>query len=173
MPSTASSDPSPAGFYDRNDYNPMGSVGLLMRTALGSMRAEVDRRLAPHDLTHAQWMPLFKIASGERISVMELARNMSVDPGAMTRNLSRLEAKGLVTRVRSDEDRRCVRLEVTEAGRQVACEVRGVLADVMNLHLAGFTSEEWDQLISLLQRFIANGEALRQSVAPDHQESST
>lgn len=163
---------TPAAFYNRDNFHLGGSVGLLMRMAMSSMRSEVDRRLAPHGLTHTQWMPLFKIASGEAHNPVELARVMCVDPGAMTRNLARLEAKGLLNRVRSDHDRRCVQLEATEAGMAIAHEMWGVLADVLNQHLAGFEQAELDQLVSLLKRFIANGEALRQTPEPSIGEAS-
>lgn len=158
-----------ASFYDRSNFCHGGSVGWLMRLAINSLRTEVDRRLAPHGLTSARWLPLFKIANGEAANVVELARETGIDPGAMTRNLARLEADGLLSRVRSQEDRRCVRLEPTEAGRALAREVWGVLADVMNGHLAGFSQEELDQFMALLRRFNANGEALRREEI-QHQE---
>jgi DNA-binding MarR family transcriptional regulator len=112
-------------------------------------------------LTHAQWVPLFKLAHGECGTVAELARTLQSDPGAMTRALDRLEAKGLVARVRSSEDRRVVNLELTDAGRDVAAVVPAVLAEVLNLHLAGFTEAEWRSLLGMLQRMRANGDVLR------------
>jgi len=79
----------------------------------------------------------------------------------MTRALDRLEAKGLVARVRSSEDRRVVNLELTDAGREVAAVVPAVLAEVLNLHLAGFSHDEWRALLGMLKRMRANGDALR------------
>ena len=46
---------------------------------------QVDRRLAEHDLTHAQWLPLYRIARGDCDTMAALARDQSLDPGAMTR----------------------------------------------------------------------------------------
>lgn len=148
-----------APLRDSQVLQQIDNVGLLMRLALNSIRADVDRRLMPHRLTHAQWVPLLKISRGEPVNVMALARAMSIDAGALTRSLSRLEDKGLLVRVRSEEDRRCVRLEATAAGRALADEVQGVLTDVLSRHLAGFSPQEVTQLISLLQRLIANGDS--------------
>jgi DNA-binding MarR family transcriptional regulator len=106
---------------------------------------------------------LFKLAHGECATVAELARTLQSDPGAMTRALDRLEAKGLVARVRSSEDRRVVNLELTDAGRALADVVPAVLAEVLNLHLAGFDETEWRSLLAMLQRMKATGEALRAS----------
>jgi DNA-binding MarR family transcriptional regulator len=63
-------------------------------------------------------------------TVAGLARDLEIDPGAMTRSLDRLEAKGLVRRERSTQDRRVVRLVLTGEGRKVARKVPTVLAQV-------------------------------------------
>ena len=80
----------------------------------------------------------------------------------MTRAIDRLEGKGLLRRERSQQDRRVVQLVLTDAGRAAAELVPPVLADVLNAHLAGFTDAEWQQLIALLTRVVANGDALRE-----------
>jgi DNA-binding MarR family transcriptional regulator len=159
------SSPQRAGFYHADSYRVEESVGAVMKAVMASIAHQVDRRLVEHDLTHAQWVPLFKLAHGECGTVAELARTLQSDPGAMTRALDRLEAKGLVARVRSSEDRRVVNLELTEAGREVAAVVPAVLAEVLNLHLAGFTEAEWRGLLDMLKRMRANGDALRAAAA--------
>ena len=159
-------DPHPrADFYSAEGWSADESVGALIKLVMASITTQVDRRLVDHDLTHAQWVPLFKLAHGECSTVAELARTLQSDPGAMTRALDRLEAKGLVARVRSSEDRRVVNLELTDAGRDVAAVVPAVLAEVLNLHLAGFSKEEWRALLSMLKRMRANGDALRAATA--------
>ena len=152
----------PAKFYRAEAMRPEASVGYLMKRVMQSVLLQIDRRLAPHDLTHAQWLPLYRIARGECDTMAALARDQSLDPGAMTRALDRLEAKGLLKRERSLQDRRVVKLELTEAGRAVSRHVPPVLAEVLNAHLAGFAESEWQLLIDLLQRMVANGDALRE-----------
>lgn len=155
-------DPSLASvdFYVAGSFRPDDSVGALMKAVMVSVIGQIDRRLVEHDLTHAQWVPLYRLADGECGTVAELARKLQSDPGAMTRALDRLEAKGLVARVRSSEDRRVVNLELTDAGREVAKVVPGVLSEVLNLHLAGFTKAEWRSLVDMLKRMRANADAL-------------
>lgn len=155
-------DPLPS-FYRAETLVPENSFGLLMKRVLQSLLWQIDRALQPHDLTHAQWIPLYWLARGGGSTVAELARDAALDPGATTRTLDRLEAKSLVRRVRSSQDRRVVRIELTDAGRAAAALVPAVLSDVLNAHLAGFTAVEWQQLIALLQRMVANGAALREA----------
>jgi DNA-binding MarR family transcriptional regulator len=70
---------------------------------------------------------------------------------------------GLVRRERSSEDRRVVLIHLTEEGERITSGLTAVLADIFNAHLHGFSREEWQLLLQLLRRFIANGEALRQA----------
>lgn len=153
--------PRTTEFYRPNAYPADESVGYLVRRLLISLKAETDRRLEPHGLTNAQWEPLFKLRKCQASTVAELAREMQTDPGATTRMLDRLEAKGLCRRVRSTEDRRVVNLELTPDGETVADQVPAALAEVMNAHLAGFSKTEWQALVGYLRRMLANGEAMR------------
>ncbi|WP_428423206.1 MarR family winged helix-turn-helix transcriptional regulator [Methylibium sp.] len=153
--------PKPADFYRGEDYKVADSVGYLIKRVMLSLTQMLDRELADHGLSDAQWKPLLMLAQGRASTVAEMARECGSDPGAMTRLLDRLEAKGLIKRVRSDEDRRVVNLEITAAGRESVAEVPAVLASVANAHLAGFTREEWKTLQGLLRRMADNADLLR------------
>ncbi|MCP5272535.1 MAG: MarR family transcriptional regulator [Burkholderiaceae bacterium] len=156
----AASSP-PRRFYDGARYQYDHSVGHQVYQLLQLMRREVEHRMAAHDLTDAQWRPLWLLAIGQANTPAELARELDMDPGALTRLLDRLVAKGLVARERSESDRRVVQLALTDAGRTVAGQVPHVLAGVNNDFLAGFTRAEWQQLLALIGRLAANGQALQ------------
>jgi len=151
----------PADFYQAHAYCAEESVGYLMKRVMMSVVYQVDKRLDVHELTSAQWGPLMRLQTTGGSTVAELARWLQVDAGAMTRLLDRLEKKGLCKRVRSTEDRRVVKVELTPEGAASIQEVPAVLADVMNAHLAGFSKSEWHALKTYLQRMLATGDALR------------
>lgn len=153
--------PAPVSFYS-GSYCAQDSVGYLMRRVMQSIAQLADERLLPHGLTHGQWMPLFLLLKNKDApaTVATLARDLNVDPGAATRMLDRLEKKGFIGRCRSTEDRRVVHVTLTEEGRRVAGEVPKVLSQVLNDHLAGFSHDEWQLLLVLLRRMLANAEAL-------------
>ncbi len=149
-------------FYRPAGYCAEDSVGYLMKRVGMSIVQQADKRLAAHGLTSAQWGPLMRLrTAGGGSTVAELARWLQIDAGAMTRLLDRLEKKGLCKRVRSTADRRVVRVVLTPEGEAAIAEVPAVLAEVMNLHLAGFTEAEWKTLRGYLQRMVATGEAMR------------
>lgn len=147
--------------YDGDRYVVSESVGQQLVGLLTMMRREVEARMAAHGLTDAQWRPLWLIKSGQATTPREIARHADIDAGSMTRMLDRLQAKGLVERVRSQADRRMVNLRLTAEGEQVVRQVPHVLAAVNNDFLAGFSQTEWQQLRKLLARMGANGQALR------------
>ena len=152
---------APASFYSADGYCANDSVGYLMRRVLLALTQDTDKRLEPHGLTHAQWGPLFLMRKTGSATVAELARELQTDPGAMTRLLDRLEAKGLCKRVRSTDDRRVVNLALTPSGEEAADKVPVALAEVMNAHLAGFSKAEWQTLKGFLQRMLDNAGACR------------
>ena len=160
-PTPCGSASTPADFYVPGQYRTDQSVGYLMRKVLSSILAQADAQLAVHDLTYVQWLPLYKLVMDEGNTMASLARDLAIDPGAMTRSLDRLAAKGLLRRERSSEDRRVMHLVLTDEGRNVAKEVPAVLAQVLNGHLRGFSLDEWQLLLQLLQRMLDNGDAMR------------
>lgn len=153
------------------------SIGYLLRRTLATMTAEVERRMEPLGLTEAQWRPLLRLyLASEGVNVAALARICILDAGAMTRMLDRLESKGLCRRVRSQEDRRVVQLELTPEGRAAAVKVPGVLLDLQEAALEGFSADEVGQLRSLLGRLLANLEVLHppsSSLQIHHNEPGT
>jgi DNA-binding MarR family transcriptional regulator len=151
---------TPCTFYRAETYRPEDSVGYLMKQIISLVSQEIERQLAHTELTDAQWKPLFKMHFGQTSTVAELARECSLDAGAMTRLLDRLEAKGLCKRVRSETDRRVVNLELTDAGTHAASEIPEILSGVQNAHLAGFSQEEFQTLRGYLQRILTNAHAI-------------
>jgi DNA-binding MarR family transcriptional regulator len=155
--------PPPVDFYRAHQYSANESIGYLVLRIQRSMNQATGKRMEPHGLTNAQWEPLFRLNKMSGATVAELAREMQIDPGATTRLLDRLEAKGLCKRVRSTEDRRVVNVELTAAGEEAAAKIPSALVDVMNAHLAGFSKTEWQALLGYLRRVLVNGENLLNS----------
>ena len=148
-------------FYAGERYVMGESMGHLLFQLMLSMRREIESRMAEHGLTDAQWKPLLMLKMGRAGTAFELSRERCVDAGATTRMLDRLEAKGLIERVRSETDRRVVHVQLTAEGEKVVEYVPHVLAAANNDFLRGFSKQEWTQLKDFLQRMLANGQALQ------------
>ncbi|OYV28752.1 MAG: MarR family transcriptional regulator [Thiomonas sp. 20-64-9] len=161
IPTSRSDTPAPH-FYDGSQYSKDQSVGFLIKRSLAILVRNLEHQMQALDLTGTQWHPLLHVHQGCD-TVAACAREMQTDAGAMTRMLDRLEAKGLLVRERSCTDRRVVNLALTPRGAEVAAQIPHVLAEVLNEHLRGFSPKEFTQMLTLLQRFIDNGEALAEA----------
>ncbi|TAL91543.1 MAG: MarR family transcriptional regulator [Candidimonas sp.] len=146
-------------FYrpDEQSLKQDSNVGHLIKNVYASINRMIDQGVAPIGLTSKQWKPLIMICHHDINTPAELSRVTNVDTGAMTRVLDRLEAKGFISRHRCLEDRRVVKLELTDSGQQVIGGILGPVADTLNTHLAGFSKQETELLLKFLQRMIANG----------------
>ena len=82
----------------------------------------------------------------------DLARAAEVNPGAMTRLLDKLEARGLIVRVADPSDRRALDIRLTEAGTIIWQDINQCGMRVRELAMQGMTDAERQQLSELLVR---------------------
>jgi DNA-binding MarR family transcriptional regulator/GNAT superfamily N-acetyltransferase len=75
----------------------------------------------PYSLTEARL--LFELTQREVTAVADLRRVLDIDPGYLSRVLSRFEADGLITRARAGRDARRQEIRLTSGGRAAAAEL--------------------------------------------------
>jgi len=76
-----------------------------------------------------------------------IAREVRLSQATVTGILTRLESRQLITRLRSEVDRRAVVVTVTEAGQRLLDQAPSLLQDRFRKELARL--EEWEQLLIL------------------------
>ena len=112
-----------------------------LRTAFGELMG-AERRLRARDPRHAQIRVLIQIAKDEELTAGELAKRAELSPGAMTAMLDGLEANGVITRRRSETDRRQVIVRVTDAGQEKLKAKRALWEQMWEDGLAEHSEEE-------------------------------
>lgn len=129
------------------------TLGLLIRQVRDNMRTRWERELANagHDLTFSQFVTIKKLADGIA-SVTKLARIAEVNPGAMTRLLDKLEARGLIVRATDPSDRRALHIHLTDAGRAIWRDIDQCGQRVRDAALAGIDDAQREQFIHLLEQ---------------------
>ena len=99
---------------------PENAVGFVLWRVVHRYVREIDRALAPFDLTHLQFTTLTLAAwlgrSGDPVTQGELARFGDIHPMQVSLMLKALEGKAMVTRLRSRSDVRAKHVELTRAG---------------------------------------------------------
>lgn len=127
------------------------TLGLLFRQVRDAMWARMEHELADagHELTFSQYIALKKLSDGPH-GVTDLARAAELNPGAMTRLLDKLEARGLVARVADPADRRALNINLTEAGASMWQDVNQCGQRVRERAMQGMSDSEREQLTRLL-----------------------
>jgi len=149
------------------DVDVWRSICRNIRLVESSLRRRIDRHMRPLDLTGMQWEPVLSLWLRHAQTVAALAHLNQVGLASMSRMLDRLEDKGLLSRERSDEDRRMVRLRLTPKGRAAAARIWPIVVEGMAMHLSGFRADELAGLNEMLARMLANGTcALPNSATP-------
>jgi DNA-binding MarR family transcriptional regulator len=95
---------------------------------------------------------LGRLHAGGALTAGELASAVGLSKGAMTAALDRLERAGYVRRVRRDEDRRSVRVEVSPRAERLLEQIWGPLGTAGKAQLAEFTIEQLEFLVDFLRR---------------------
>lgn len=114
----------------------------------------IDRHMEPYGITAAQFKVLIIMAQFDVDTPAELCRHLSLDSGAMTRMLDRLEQKNLLVRQRSEADRRQVRLVLTDDGQALADLLPQVGADAMNQLAGAISPQELQSLEQILKKIL-------------------
>ncbi|WP_058835101.1 MarR family winged helix-turn-helix transcriptional regulator [Luteimonas abyssi] len=129
------------------------TLGLLFRQVRDAMWARMADELsqAGHELSFSQYVTLKKLALGTT-SATDLARAAELNPGAMTRLIDKLVARGLVARHADPGDRRAVRIDLTDAGQAIWRDIDQCGNRVRERAMAGMDDAERQQLIRLLEQ---------------------
>ncbi len=90
----------------------------LMRCA-ASVNARIGRRESGHNLSTAQFGAMEALFHLGELRQCDLAKKLLVTGGNITQVVDGLVKRGLVKRIRSKEDRRVVRVALTEQGAKL------------------------------------------------------
>jgi len=145
--------------YRTETYLARSSVGYLLKRAHLLMLDQLESVVAGSDITITQWVVMMHLREGLAINARDLCAQLRHDSGALTRLIDQLEARGLVQRERSREDRRAVQLRLTDAGLATLSSLLPKVVDKLNFTLRDFTRAEAGELNRLLSKLITSLEA--------------
>ena len=124
-----------------------------------AVRREFDARAASLDITAAQVLVLKRLWEGDGILISVLTKEGGSDGGTVTGVLDRLESKALIRRERHQEDRRAVRIWLTDEGHALKTPVMEIVADINKKALFGLDKGQKKQLLETLTRVGENLDA--------------
>jgi DNA-binding MarR family transcriptional regulator len=86
--------------------------------------------LEPLGLTFPQYLAMLALLDNAPQTVGALGARLDMDTGTITPLVKRLEAAGMVTRVRDRADERRVLVDLTDDGRALETDIRGINAKI-------------------------------------------
>jgi DNA-binding MarR family transcriptional regulator len=141
--------------YTADKYRARTSVGYLVKRANALVIEGLEPALAEQGFTFTQWVVMMHLRDGLAPNAKDLCVQLRHDSGAVTRILDQLEARGLLARERSLDDRREVKLQLTDSGHKMVESLIPMVVEKLNAVLSDFSSAEVTEMTRLLNKFIA------------------
>lgn len=111
-------------------------------------------------ITPPQWGALFLLYGDDGVTIGTLSQRLGFDAPTITGIVKRLEVSGLVERVHDHEDRRVVKVYLTEEARSIIPYLYEAAGNFNKALTRGFSEAEVQETITRLQRIVANLSAI-------------
>lgn len=132
-------------------------VGHLLGLAHVRVTQICAEIMQPLGLTPKQFITLEFVSKNPKIPQKEIAHHVGTSAPMLVSILDHLDKRSLITRIRSQNDRRHQFVQITENGAALLDEIKQKAFEVEDLFAAetNLTSEERDMLLKLLKK-VAN-----------------
>lgn len=157
--------PSPKKRAARHFDSPQQEAFLNLWRTYDRLRALEDALFSHYDLTPQQYnvLRLLKSEHPQPLPTLGIAARLVTHAPDITRMLDKLEARGLITRERPAENRRVVRVRISEGGLALVKQIDKPLRECHQQQLGHLSDAQLKELVKLLQL----------ARAPHEQEGST
>jgi len=138
-------------------------IGLQLSHTSKSVGRAFSDALAEVGGSVPMWLILTSLMGDSWPAQHQLARALRIEGPTLTRHLDGLEEAGLIARTREPNDRRAVRVELTDAGKAMHTELRQAVIAFNRRLTAGLSESELGELSGLLGRLEQNVRAPEKS----------
>lgn len=144
------------------------SVGAMVRMTHQAFAQDLQNHLADHDIPVGMWFYLRALWEEDGLTQRALSQRVGATEATTAQQLTRMEARGYVTRKRSDTDRRNSHVHLTRSGRALQGRLLSYAATVNANALSGFSAADVRQLREYLARMRENLAARQQARRATH-----
>ena len=124
------------------DEHILPGLGYLTANLTAMLAKVAWEKFAPFEITPMEFALLYMCSEGQRDTITALTRVIPVNPASISRHVAVLVDRGLIRRMRQREDRRVVRLELTEEGQALVPRLLESLQKADPLVSMGLDEEE-------------------------------
>lgn len=147
------------GDLDTQYPDAQSSPGLALWRASNAWQRRIRAALAPHDLTHVQYVLLASLTWMDRsapVTQRDLARHAELDVMMTSQVLRTLETKGYVRREPHPEDKRAIALQPTNRGIELANLATHDVEAADAAYFAALSPTQSEALLTALHKLAAH-----------------
>lgn len=131
-------------------------IGFWMRMVSNNVSHDFARKLEASGVTVAEWVVLREMYSGDETTSPGIVAGITgLTPGAISKLISRLLAKGLVTRKESARDRRFQDVQLTPAAIRIVPRLAKLADQNDREFFGGLSASERETLSRILKRIVS------------------
>lgn len=127
-------------------------MGFLVRKTHMVFSKILEKRLRKHDISISMWYFLRLLWDKEGLTQKQCSDELGLTQPTTVSAMDNLERRGLIQRVRNEEDRRAINIFLTDKGRRLRDEMIHYAVEVNAIGTSGLADEEIVQLHALLTR---------------------
>ena len=131
-------------------------IGLRLFTVSKVVRRAFDEALVEAGGSIPTWLVLMNLKHASWRTQHDLAGAVGIEGPTLTRHVDGLEQRGLVRRSPVPDDRRAVRVELTDEGHALHARLLAVVIDFDRRLRQGTSKDEITHLGELLERLAQN-----------------
>ena len=139
------------------DVDPILEAILYLYTESRRITKELARRV---ELTGPQLTVIKMLEGIGDLSLSELSEKIRAQNSTVTGIIDRMEREGLVVRARSTEDRRVVKIKLTDKGAKLAREITVEPMEILRSALDGLSAAETKELLKILNKVAKRVQAI-------------
>ncbi|PCI33915.1 MAG: MarR family transcriptional regulator [Alphaproteobacteria bacterium] len=136
-------------------------LAYLLARASHMVSEDFSPTLKANDIDRAQWRILASLSDLDNVAIGRLARIVLLKQPTLTKVLDRMEKDNLILRQHSREDRRSVKIAITETGRQKVQDLVTEAKAHEKKILETYSSDEQEDLKNTLKTLISRLNDLR------------
>jgi len=129
-------------------------IGFNLRISYALATQLFVREVEGRDLAPIQFAALELILHNPNLSQREIAHHIGSTPSVLVKPLEKLENRALISRIRSADDRRRSRIQITPEGEALLAEARQRIQTVEEKLTANLSDSERRTLLDLLHKMM-------------------
>jgi DNA-binding MarR family transcriptional regulator len=133
-------------------------MGIMIHQTDLALTNYIKGKLAPFNLAPEQNLIMMLLWDKDGLNQNEIAEKLNKDKTNIARMVYNLEQKGFIRRIAGEQDRRIMRVYLTEKGKELGSSIIPIAEEFNDLVCKGISNEELMAVRRILSKMCANVE---------------